>query len=1772
MRKEALLIACMLLAVFSLVQAGNEIVFEADYESIENSRVIYSTNSATAAAFQLGGVEMEDANLAQPGYTSLGILAANPKQFGCIGEEGMPDLPLYSECIIIPDRSGVSVNIISSEYQTISDVDIAPLQPFTVEGSDELVPFTKNMAGYSQDEFYPGELVEISEPMIIRDFRFVNTIVYPVQYNPVTREMRVYTSIEYELVYEGLDDRNVKIRRDDNISEAFLPIYKNIFANAEEVLSDYNVIRGGYLILTPENYNFDDTIAVFGRWKHLKGYSTVVATESDINPGGSPTTTQIFNYIQNAYNTWDIPPEYVLIVGDAENDIPDYGYGSYASDHPYSLMDGDDFISDILVARMAVDDMTELRTVINKILKYEQTPNVTHPGWWKRGLGVAGNIYATSPRLANLWVRELAMDHGYTQVDTVFDWGSGCPNWSTINTAINNGVSYVSYRGWAGPSGWYNPSYHTSDIYSLRNDTTIAGIMVSVVCGTGSFGSSDCFGEAWLRAGTPTIPRGGVSFYGSTDPGTHTAWNNPNLTGFFWALFEQDMYHFAQLVVMGKMGVFNTFPRFTGEEGYVEKYFNTYNSLGDPALSVRTEIPQSMTVTYPSSIPVGTNFLTVNATDGGFPLENAYVNLVKGYEPSEEIYAGDWTDASGNVTLHFDNTDDDTIFVTVTARDYIPHIGQCLSTAQTVALGADSTAIDDDNSGGSDGNSDGNANPGEILGINVRLHNYGSSQNATGITADLSSSDSRATVTTSHQTYPNIASGSSAFANGQFIVELDGNIPHGEVILLDLSIDANEADWDAVVALEINSIKPISVNVSYPGDPNNQLDPGGTSDMVLFFQNAGGLAGENITGVLSCLDSYITINSNTGNFGNVDIGGTGQNATTPFNITVNDSAFNGRNVNFTINFTADMIDMDDILFEASFSQVIGTINSFDPSGPDDYGYYVYDNTDISFLPAPVYNWIEINSSLNRVAMPDTDDVSVLYTLPFTCQYYGENYTHMIVCTNGFVAFDTNSFDVNGTYWYNWENWPIPDPGNARAQISPFWDDLVYDEHNSHAGVFAYHDAANGWFIIEWSEMTHSRTGSSQTFEMIIYDPAMHPTPTGDCEIVFQYNVVNNDDYSSSSTHPESYSSVGFENWDQNDGIQYEYDNTYHPGATVLQAGLAIKITTAVGLGALPDMSYSPSVFNPYCEPGQQVEDYLIINNDGDGYLHYSVASDMFSSLTTNRTNTLKPVPAAEIKHTSVGAKKHGIKPVNPPLTLDSGGPDTYGYTWEDSNEPGGPVYNWVDITTHGSLIPGMGDETMAGPYSIGFTFNYYGTDYNSFYVNSNGYVSFSSTSTTYENGTIPNISTPNNMLAVYWDDLNFNSGGNAYFYTNNSDSCVISYVDVPHYHDDGSFTFEIILLSSGKIVYQYSESSGPDVNQATVGIENSDGTDGLMVCYNQPYITSGLAINFISSNWLWINKSSSQVAPHTSDTVTVTCDATELEEGIYEGMLYLQSNDRDIPSANIPIHFTVSTGTILGSCCDDETGDCVDSVLEADCPTESRFTANTLCIDLDPPCEAPVRGSCCNDETGDCVDDVLEADCPAESRFTANTLCIDLDPPCEAPVVGSCCDNETGDCVDDILEADCPTENRFTANTLCADLDPPCGVAAGYYYMAGDVNQSLGLWIPRVIGGDVTFLVNYFKGSPTSVPCLMYNPAAGNPYFWAGADANGDCIVMGSDVIKLVGYFRGAQAISWCADYLPLWHPVDPAFDPPPVDPPTGWPNCETPPVMGKIIPAGSTK
>ncbi len=184
----------------------------------------------------------------------------------------------------------------------------------------------------------------------------------------------------------------------------------------------------------------------------------------------------------------------------------------------------------------------------------------------------------------------------------------------------------------------------------------------------------------------------------------------------------------------------------------------------------------------------------------------------------------------------------------------------------------------------------------------------------------------------------------------------------------------------------------------------------------------------------------------------------------------------------------------------------------------------------------------------------------------------------------------------------------------------------------------------------------------------------------------------------------------------------------------------------------------------------------------------------------------------------------------------TGGPDLYGYTWIDSNEPGGPALNWIDIRTTGTLVDGLGDDNWVGPFSIGFPFHYYWYDVDQYYIGSNGYLKFG---TPYNMAqpfpaSIPLASAPNDFIGVYIADWypGQNGQGSVYQWTNNADSLIVAFYNIPEWTTSptaGSHTFEVILTDTdSSITFQYMAQTGTvSNNDMLIGIENNNGQVGL---------------------------------------------------------------------------------------------------------------------------------------------------------------------------------------------------------------------------------------------------------------------------------------------------------------------------------------------------------
>ncbi|WP_299227765.1 zinc-dependent metalloprotease [uncultured Psychroserpens sp.] len=283
--------------------------------------------------------------------------------------------------------------------------------------------------------------------------------------------------------------------------------------------------------------------------------------------------------------------------------------------------------------------------------------------------------------------------------------------------------------------------------------------------------------------------------------------------------------------------------------------------------------------------------------------------------------------------------------------------------------------------------------------------------------------------------------------------------------------------------------------------------------------------------------------------------------------------------------------------------------------------------------------------------------------------------------------------------------------------------------------------------------------------------------------------------------------------------------------------------------------------------------------------------------------------------------------------------DNFGYefTEEENINPN----DWVDISATGTEITGLLDDNVVGPFDIGFNGKFYDQNFGQIYIGSNGYVSLSSTTNIIPNsgasglilGNIPWQNSNNDFFAPFLTDLNFTGTGNIgkiYYWSNNIDTFIVTYENVPFYTPltgfTGSNTFQMIYTKNasnpdGLIRYQYLDMEGyyPSQmhfrpNPILIGIENADGTDGLEIDnYRIPQNNSRVTIgrNLLNIEDISSVKNSISVFPNpTKDNITVnfgtSYSSVEIQLFNTIGQQIKTIKKQNIQSLNIPME--VSNG------------------------------------------------------------------------------------------------------------------------------------------------------------------------------------------------------------------------------------------------------------------------
>jgi hypothetical protein len=966
----------------------------------------------------------------------------------------------------------------------------------------------------------PSDLVTLGKPVHFRDLNLVPLIVHRSSLTTPQASACACVNLKVEIPAGQIAPRKV--------TAGFAQLYRSLALNSV----DFDpTAPEGYLMIVPDG--FYSNAQALARWKEQKGFTVTVAKLSQT---GS-TANEILAYIANAYHTWNVPPEYVLLCGTYDQ-IPTFTIpqAGVVTDHTYGCIDGNDFFPEVLVGRLPVNSGPMFDYLTEKILHYERAPYMTDTLWFHRATMVS-TIYdqSSTPAVTALeckrWVRNLLLGKGFNEVDTVFDppyHGSGV---APVDSSVNRGVSFINGRGWGNSAGWDFPPFSISDVDNLSNGWELP-VITSLYCGTGAFNADPCFGEAWLQAGSPTQPKGGVAFFGPSWLATSTRWNNDLDFGIYRGIFDEGISTFGPAEMRGKLELFDNFPM-PCDSYMLRVYFYTYNVIGDPSLALWTgAAPKGMNASYAAPLPVGATSLPVTVRDANMaPVEGALVALLQ----DSAMQATGYTGAGGQALLAFSPLTSETLFITITKPGYLPYTDSVVPFSSGEFVGYDSyspTAW----------------RPGENISLTIGLKNFGSSQSAPSVSARLRCSDTLVTISDSVASYGDIAPGATATGSG-FSVLVSAAGTSGHTIGFTVAATSGESTWTSGFAVPLTAAK--FAYLQHTGNP----PPGQDSAVVVTIYNDGVRPLSNVTGILTSISNGMTVEDSVGTFGNIAVGETASNSGDVFRVRTKPDLAAGRTMGFNLTLHGDS-GFDQVL---KFGISAGEAGPTAPFGPDAYGYYAYDDVDTAYTEHPSYTWIEIDpnhgGSGTRLGLANNQTL-VIY-LPFAFRYYGQSYNRISVCSNGFLTCDS-------TLENSFYNWRIPSAYGPPNLIAPFWDDFRPDTLGA-SGVYNYYDQANNRFVVEWSRVEHILgfnppiPAEKQTFEVLLDNPADYPTRTGDGPIVFQYDTVYNTDTISGNC--ANGASVGIANRAQDVGLQCLYAESLSPAVAPIGPGRAIKFTT-----------------------------------------------------------------------------------------------------------------------------------------------------------------------------------------------------------------------------------------------------------------------------------------------------------------------------------------------------------------------------------------------------------------------------------------------------------------------------------------------------------------------------------------------------------------------------------------------------------------------------------
>jgi len=676
MKKNLLLALAALPIGFGLYAQSNVII---DNNLTGKFQFVSGDEYESEISFTIGDVVSKAVTTPNGTQYTISTLNGTP-----ILEAGYPDLPKITSSIIVPDNDNMQVQVLEAVYTDYTNIDVAPSKGTLVRTVDPAsVPFNYGDI-YNNDVFYPFDLAHLGHPYIFRDYRAQTVTVNPVQYNAVTKTLRVYTHIRLAITTSGTEVEN-SFERNSNVNSIereFSQLYSQRFLNYDNISSSarYTSIDDNGSLLIICHPAFEGNMAPYVNWKIQRGMPTEM-----VNTTTTGTTVAAIKSYITTYLSSHPSLKYVLFVGDHAQ-IPAAEPGTYTlagpSDNWYGYISGNDHYPELFIGRFSGTTPAHINTLVQRSVNYEKTPLIdasfgksVHIGS-AEGPGDDGQMdYEHQRGLLN----EL-QNFTYTYSDELFDGSqggddaAGNPSAMDVVDVMNEGRGVITYTGHGWDQGIASSSFSSSEVPLLTNTGKLP-FFWSVACVNGNFTTQTCFAETLTRQTNASgEPVGCVATLMST---INQYWSEP-MEG------QDEMVHLLTLNSVGynkkTFGALSMNGCMQMNDAYGSSgndMTDTWTLFGDPSLLVRTATPIALTATHVSSDVPGITTVNVTSTVNGAFVAITMNNTILG--------TGTIASGSANVTIPT-VSEGDVLTVTVTAFNHVPHIGTVTITQASASI------------------------------------------------------------------------------------------------------------------------------------------------------------------------------------------------------------------------------------------------------------------------------------------------------------------------------------------------------------------------------------------------------------------------------------------------------------------------------------------------------------------------------------------------------------------------------------------------------------------------------------------------------------------------------------------------------------------------------------------------------------------------------------------------------------------------------------------------------------------------------------------------------------------------------------------------------------------------------------------------------------------------------------------------------------------------------------------------------------------------------